>query len=51
MPKKEKKKSWKEIQRERQLKQQRAQEGEHVRLEVEREYKKGHKGYACMHVW
>ena len=45
MPKKEKKKSWKEIQRERQLKQQRAQEGERIRLEVDRKYKNGHKGY------
>ena len=45
MPKKEKKKSWKEIQRDRQLKQQRAQEGERIRLEIERKYKNGHRGY------
>lgn len=45
MPKNKEKKSWKEIQRERQLKQQRAQEGERIRLEVERNHKNGHKGY------
>jgi hypothetical protein len=45
LPKNKKKQSWKEIQRERQLKQQRAQEGERIRLEVDRKYKNGHKGY------
>lgn len=45
MPKKENKKSWKEIQRERQLKQQRAQESDRIRLEVERKYNKEHKGW------
>ncbi len=44
MPK-QKKKNWKEIQRDRQLKQQRAQDGERIRLEVEKKYKNGHKGY------
>ena len=42
MPKKEtKKKSWKERQQER----QRAEEAERIRLEIERKYEKGHKGW------
>ncbi len=47
MPEKEKKKTWKQIQRERQLKleKQRAQESERVKLKLEGKYGNGHKGY------